>query len=285
MNDYSENYFTNPDGLKQFYRDYNHVGDGVPVVLCLPGLTRNSRDYAEIASHMAKTCRVIVVDQRGRGYSDWDPDPSRYRPDVYVSDMMALLAHLRVSKVIAFGTSLGGLMTFMMAAMHPGVLLGAVINDIGPEVDPKGVNRIKSFVGKIAPPTTWDEAVAVSKAASKTAFPKFTDNDWLWLAKKLYVEEDGKITAQYDPAISKNFDATDTETPPDLWPIFDLSAGVPMVVLRGALSDIMSAETLEKMATRHPDLVPVTVPDKGHTPLMTEPESLKAIDAFLERCR
>jgi len=285
LSNYSEKNFTNPDGLRQYYRDYNQAGPDAPVLLCLPGLTRNSRDYAEVADHIAKSCRVIVADQRGRGLSDWDPDPTRYRPDVYVSDMMALLAHIGVSKIIAFGTSLGGLMTFMMAAMHPGTLVGAVVNDIGPEVDPAGVNRIKSFVGKMAPPKTWAEAIAASKATSRNAFPKFDDDDWLWLAKKLYTEKGGQLVADYDPAISTNFDATDTETPPDLWPVFDLSANIPVVVLRGALSDILSAATLEKMAARHTDLTPVTVPDKGHTPLMTEPECLVAIDALVEKCR
>ena len=285
MSDYSENYFTNPDGLRQFYRDYNTAGEGAPVVLCMAGLTRNTRDFAGAATHMAKTCRVITVDQRGRGNSDWDPDPSRYRPDVYVSDMMALLAHLGVSKIIGFGTSLGGLMTFMMAAMHPGTLVGALINDIGPEIDPAGITRIKSYVGKGTPPETWDDAVALVKSASFASFPKFSEDEWLWFTRKLFADKDGKPVAQYDPLISKNFDANDDQSAPDLWPVFDLSAGIPLVVTRGVHSDILSAETLEKMAARHPDLTAVTVADRGHTPLLTEPECIPAIDALIEKCR
>jgi len=285
LKNYSENTFTNPDGLKQYYRDYDHAGAGAPVVLCMAGLTRNTRDFAEVADHLARTCRVIAVDQRGRGNSDWDPDPSRYRPDVYVSDMMALLGHLNVPKVIAFGTSLGGIMTFMIAAMHPGTLKGALINDIGPEIDPAGITRIKSYVGKGTPPATWADAVALVKSASFASFPKFSEDEWLWFTRKLFTDKDGKPVAQYDPAISKNFDANDDQSSPDLWPVFDLSAGIPMVVTRGIHSDILSAETLSKMAARHPDLTAVTVADRGHTPLLTEPECVPAIDALIEKCR
>jgi len=285
LTDYSDNYFTNPDGLKQYYRDYNTAGEDAPVVLCMPGLTRNSKDYEGAAAYLAKTCRVVCVEQRGRGNSEWDPDPSRYRPDVYVADMMALLKHLDISQVIAFGTSLGGLMTIMIAAMHPGTLKGAIINDIGPEVDPKGIARIKSYVGKGRPAKDWAQAIGVVKLANAKVYPKFNEEEWGWFTRKLYVEKDGRVIAQYDPAISQNFEDTEDQSAPDLWPIFDMIKSVPTVVLRGALSDILAADTLEKMAARHPDLVPVTVPDKGHVPLMTEPECTAAYDTLLEKCR
>jgi len=283
MTDYSENTFTNPDGLKQYYRDYNMAGDSAPAVLCMPGLTRNSKDFDGVAAHMAKTCRVICVEQRGRGNSEWDPEPTRYRPDVYVADMMALLEHLGLKKIIAFGVSLGGLMTMMMAAMHPGTLQAAIINDIGPEVDPKGIARIKSYVGKGIPPQTWDEAVAAVKGSNTGVYPKFTDADWLWFTKKLYKDVAGKPVLQYDPALSQNFNEDDSQAAPDLWPVFGMMKDIPVVALRGALSDILSAETLARMAKEHPDLDPVTVPDKGHVPLMTEPECLSAIDTLLKK--
>jgi len=284
LTDYTDNYFTNPDGLKQYFRDYNTAGDDAPVVLCMPGLTRNSKDYEGVAPHLAKSCRLICIEMRGRGNSDWDPDPSRYRPDVYVADTMALLAHLGVSEVIGFGTSLGGLMAIMMAAMHPGTMKGMIINDIGPEIDPAGIRRIKSYVGKGNPPKDWEQAIAAVKFVNADVYPNFTEAEWDWFTRKLYDEVDGKLQAQYDPAISQNFEANDDQAAPNLWPIFDLIKGVPMVVLRGERSDILSAETLEKMAIRHPDLVPVTVPDKGHVPLMTEPECLGAIDPLIARC-
>jgi pimeloyl-ACP methyl ester carboxylesterase len=280
---YSEHTFTNPDGLKQYYRDFNTAGEGAPTVLCMPGLSRNSKDFEGIATHMAESCRVICVEQRGRGNSEWDPDPTRYRPDVYVADMMALLEHLGLKQVIAYGVSLGGLMTIMIGAMHPSTLKAAIINDIGPEVDPKGIARIKGYVGKGSPPESWDQAIVAVKAANAGVYPKFSDAEWEWFTRKLYDEKDGKLVVQYDPAISQNFESDDSQSAPDLWPVFDMLKDIPLVVLRGGLSDILSAETLEKMAARHPDLVPVTVPDKGHVPLMTEPECLAAVDALLKK--
>lgn len=283
MAEYTDQYFTNPDGLKQYYRDYNTAPEGAPTVLCMPGLTRNSKDFAGIASHMAATCRVICVEQRGRGNSQWDPEPGRYRPDVYIADMKALLEHLGIKHVIAFGVSLGGLMTMMMGAMMPGTLIGAIINDIGPEVDHTGIARIKSYVGKGTPPTTWDEAVAAVKTSNTGVYPTFTEDDWRAFTEKLYTDEGGKPVLQYDPALSQNFNEEESQSAPDLWPFFAMLKDIPMVVLRGEVSDILSAETLLRMAMEHPDLDPVTVPDKGHVPLMTEPECITAVDALIKK--
>ncbi|SDE40031.1 alpha/beta fold hydrolase [Kordiimonas lacus] len=283
MADYTDEYFTNPDGLKQHYRDYNQAGDNAPVVLCMPGLTRNGRDFEAIAEHLSDRCRVICVEQRGRGQSDWDPNPSRYLPVTYVADMMALLAHLGVDKVIAIGTSLGGLMTIMIQAMHPGKLQAAVINDIGPEIDPKGIERIKSYVGKGTPPETWEAAVEAVKTANAGVYPAFTEEDWRWYTENLYEDVDGKLAVMYDPAISQNFNSEESQSSPDLWPFFKALHSIPMVVLRGGISDILSAETLERMAREHPDLVPVTVPGIGHVPLMREPECKQAIDELVGR--
>ncbi len=284
LTNYIEAYFTNPDGLKQFYRDYNEAPTGAPTVLCMPGLTRNSKDFANIASHMSDRCRVVCVEQRGRGLSEWDPDPSRYRPDVYVNDMIALLRHIGVKQVIAFGTSLGGLMTIMMNALHPGLLIGAIINDIGPVVDETGITRIKSYVGKGTPPTTWTEAIKAVKQANTGVYPKFSEDDWEAFTKKLYTDVNGTPVLQYDPAISKNFEDTNDQSAPDLWGIFSSLYNIPVVTLRGELSDILSAETLAEMTERHPDLTPVTVADKGHVPMMTEPECIEAIDALIGKC-
>ncbi|MEX0298630.1 MAG: alpha/beta fold hydrolase [Kordiimonas sp.] len=283
MTDYTEAYFTNPDGLKQFYRDYNCAPKDAPTILCMPGLTRNSKDFADIAAHMADRCRVICVEQRGRGLSHWDPDPTRYRPDVYVNDMMVLLKHIDVQQVIAFGTSLGGLMTIMMSALHPGTLIGAIINDIGPVVDPVGIARIKSYVGKGTPPTTWADAIEAVKHANTGVYPKFTESDWESFTRKLYIDVNDKPVLQYDPTISRNFEDTNDQSAPDLWGIFSSLYNIPVVTLRGALSDILSAETLSEMTKRHPDLTPVTVPDKGHVPMMTEPECIEAIDTLIEK--
>ena len=281
--DYSDEYFTNPDGLKQHYRDYNLAPEGAPTILCMPGLTRNAKDFAYIADHLKDRCRLICVDQRGRGLSEWDPDPNRYSPTTYVGDMIALLSHLGLDEIITLGTSLGGLMTIMMNAMQPGVIKAAIINDIGPEIDPKGIERIKSYVGLGTPPETWAEAVAGVKKANPGVYPKFTDEDWLNYARALYDDIDGKPVSQYDPAIRNNFDTNDDQSAPDLWPLFAQMHHIPMVVLRGELSDILAAGTLERMANEHPDLVPVTVPNVGHVPLMNEKVAQDAIDNLIQR--
>ena len=281
--DFKDGYFTNPDGLRQHYRDYDHAGARAPVVLCMAGLTRNARDFEDIADHLKDRCRVICIEQRGRGDSEWDPKPERYQPVTYVGDMIALLDHLGIDQIIAIGTSLGGLMTLIMAAMHPGRLQAAIINDIGPEVDPRGIERIKSYVGKGTPPESWDDVLAATKTANSGVYPNFDDDDWLWMAKKLFGEVDGVPVARYDPAISQNLNNDTNQSAPDLWPVFKALHSVPTVVLRGELSDILAADVLERMADEHPDLVPVTVPGLGHVPIMREAESQAAIDALVSR--
>lgn len=283
MAEYQDCFFTNTDGLKQHYRDYNTAPEGAPVVLCMPGLTRNPKDFSDIADHLADRCRIIAIANRGRGKSDYDTDPSRYMPMTYVADVMALLKHLGIDQVIAIGTSLGGLMTILMGALHPGTLKAAVINDIGPEVDPVGIARIKSYVGKGTPPETWDDAVAGVKRANAGVYPDFSEDDWRWYTENLYEDVGGKPVVQYDPAISQNFENADDQSAPDLWPFFKAMHTVPTVVLRGELSDILSAATLTRMADEHPDLTPVTVPNLGHVPLMREPECKATIDELIAR--
>lgn len=280
---FTDEYFTNGDGLRQHYRDYNTAGPDAPVVLCMPGLTRNARDFEEIAAHMADRCRVIAVEQRGRGLSDWDPDPARYLPITYVGDMLTLIDTLGLKDVIAFGTSLGGLMTMILQALKPGVWRAAIINDIGPEIDKNGIERIKSFVGKTTAPASWEEAVATTRRLGTPMFPNFTDAQWVAMAHKLYADVDGKPVIQYDPDISKNFEGQPDQAAPDLWPVFTAMKSLPMLVLRGELSDILSAATLEKMASGHPDLTAVTIPGVGHAPMLWEQESYDAVDAFLAR--
>ncbi len=283
MKPYSDEYFTNPDGLRQHYRDYHTAAPAAPVVLCMPGLTRNAKDFEEVAEHLADRCRVICVEQRGRGLSDRDPDPARYQPITYVADMMALLAHLGVDQVIALGTSLGGVMTILMQALHPGVFSAAILNDIGPEVDPVGLKRIQGYVGKSAPPASWDEAIAQVKAANNGIFPQFTEADWDQFTRKLYIEADGTISADYDPLISQNLNQDEQAAAPDLWTVFSAMEGIPLLVIRGELSDILSEITLGVMAQVHPDMSAVTVPGVGHAPLLREPECLAAIDALINR--
>lgn len=280
---YTDQYFTNPDGLKQHYRDYNLASEEAPVILCMPGLTRNARDFEEIAEHLSERCRIICVEQRGRGLSDWDPEPSRYQPVTYVADMMALLDHLHIKQVIALGTSLGGIMTILIQAMHSGILIAAILNDIGPEVDPKGLARIQGYVGKGAPPQSWDEAIAQLKSGNSEVYPNFSAAEWEWFTRKLYTEKAGVPVADYDPAISQNLNANEDQAAPDLWSVFVAMSTIPVVVLRGELSDILSVDTLGVMAQVHPDLISVTIPGVGHAPLLREPECIEAIDRLIGR--
>ena len=281
MTAYKDQYFTNPDGLKQHYRDYKPVDDDALAVLCMPGLTRNARDFEEIAEHLSQRCRVICVDMRGRGLSEWDPEPARYQPMTYVADMIALLEHLQIKQVVALGTSLGGIMAILMQAMHAGVLMAAILNDIGPEVDPRGLTRIQGYVGKGSPPQSWDEAIEQVKSANSGVFPGFNESDWAWFARKLFTEKAGVPAADYDPAISQNLNSEDGEAAPDLWPVFSTMSSIPVLVLRGEISDILSARTLGVMSQVHSGLTPVTVPGVGHAPLLTEPECKEAIDKLI----
>lgn len=280
---YTDAYFTNTDGLRQHYRDYNNAPIGAPVVLCMPGLSRNAKDFGFIADHLSNKCQLICVEQRGRGLSDWDPKPERYTPATYVEDMFTLLEHLGVEKVIALGTSLGGLMTIMMQALKPGVFKAAIINDIGPEIDPKGIERITSYIGKGTPPKTWKEAIDSVKFANRGVYPDFGEEDWAMLANFTFKDDNGIPVSQYDPAIRQNFENNRDQSAPDLWPLFDALKTIPMVVLRGELSDILSASTLKRMAEAHPDLTPVTVKGLGHVPLMREIEAKNAIDELVNR--
>lgn len=282
MSEARDVHYMSADGLRLYARDYAGPQATALTVLCLPGLTRNSRDFADLATELCKSYRVICPDQRGRGRSAYDPDPSRYQPLTYVADMWALLDHLGIARVAIVGTSLGGIMAMIMAAARPDRILGAVLNDIGPVVDPAGIARIQSYVGKTLPPAAWDEAVAQAKTINGDIFPHFDEARWRQFTRQLYRDDgQGRPILDYDPAISQNVDAGNA-VPPDLWPLFDALKATPLVVIRGATSDILSAETMAKMLARHPQLVAVEVPGVGHAPLLDEPAALDAIAGFLK---
>lgn len=281
---YQDIFYKSSDGLTLYARDYD---DGIdkPVVLAMHGLTRNSADFHELALHLKDRFRVVAVDQRGRGRSDYDPDPSQYRPDIYCSDMFHLLELLGLRKVISIGTSMGGLMTMMMASQQPEIFRAAIINDIGPEIAPEGLDRITGYVGATRNFASWEEAAdAIEIQQSAEVFPIYTAKDWMAFAKRVCKETaEGRIEFAYDPALANPFKADQTASSPvDMWPFFDGLKSVPVLTIRGERSDILSAETLEKMRQSHPDFKGVIIPDIGHAPILTEPESLTEIDAFLE---
>jgi pimeloyl-ACP methyl ester carboxylesterase len=252
-------------------------------VLCLPGLTRNSRDFAALAAHLTRQHEVLAVDLRGRGQSAWDPDPTHYQLPTYVRDAWTLLDSRGLDRFIVIGTSLGGLMAMTMAATEPLRVAGVVLNDIGPEIDPAGLRRIASYVGQLPAVTNWNEAIAQTKSVYGLALPGLTDDQWSDYARRGYRENDNGIPVpDVDPKIAEVFRRPRTGDP-DLWALFRRLASVPMLVIRGGLSDILSLDTLNRMIREKANLSHVTIAQRGHAPLLDEPQCLMAIDDFLMR--
>lgn len=272
------------DGLTLHYRDYAPHGGGEAraTVLCLPGLTRNARDFEDLAAHLAgRGHRVLCADLRGRGGSAFAPDPMTYVPAVYVRDIAALLDANGLAEVAIVGTSLGGILAMIIAAAMPYRLLGAVLNDIGPDLDPAGMAWIAQFVGKSVPVATWDEAAAAIQKGETAFYPDFGPGDWMRQAKRRFVHmADGRLRADYDLDIAKPFAVA--FAPVSLWPFFASFREIPVLAVRGGLSDLLSAEGFARMKQVKPDLEQVTVPNRGHVPLFNEPEIAPVLDRFLE---
>jgi pimeloyl-ACP methyl ester carboxylesterase len=248
--------------------------------VCLPGLTRNSRDFVELATHLAERYRVLTPDLRGRGNSQWDPQITNYHPKVYYQDVLQLLNAEASGPAAIIGTSLGGILAMSLAAMAADRIAGIVINDIGPELAPEGVARIAGYVGVRGAPGTWANAIEQVKANYAGAFPDFTDADWSAYARASHRERaDGTVIADYDPGIGEAMRAS-SGSPFNLWPIW-AAIQQPVLAIRGSRSDILSAATFERMLREKPALVRIEVPNRGHVPLLNEPAVLAAIDAFL----
>jgi len=284
MADYRDLWYQSPDGLRLYAREYPCAGDDADsgTVLCMHGLSRNSVDFDGLACHLRDAYRVLAVDQRGRGRSAYDPVPDHYTPATYVADMFTLLDELALDEVVLVGTSMGGLMSLLMAAAQPERIRAIVINDIGPEVDPRGIARIQSYVGRDVPVTNWAEAVARARQIAGVAYPDFSEAEWLDLARGIFREEDGRFRLDYDPAIARPM-AQDSAgaVPPDLWRVFEAVSTVPMLLIRGELSDILSRDCVAAMQARKPDLGVVEIPRRGHAPTLNEPTAREAIDRFL----
>jgi pimeloyl-ACP methyl ester carboxylesterase len=279
---FHECHWTSADGLQLYYRDYPGPDDRPPL-LCLHGLTRNSRDFATIAERYAGEFRVITLDFRGRGQSDRDPTPANYVPNVYANDVLGLLNALGIDEAIFFGTSLGGLVTMIVAALEGGRIAGSILNDIGPDIDPEGLRRIGSYVGTSTRFRDWDEA-AVHVASLGGGLPaRFTDADWARIARQLCREQDGEVVLDYDRAIADVFKVEPSDPPFDMWPLFRALSANPVLVLRGEVSDLLTAATAERMAAEGPEVEIVTIPGIGHAPWLDEPEAVAAVDRFLSR--
>ena len=271
---YVDVFYQSDDGLRLYARDYPGPARDAPVVLCLPGLTRNSKDFDALAEVLQKTHRVICPDQRGRGRSQRDADASRYHPVRYVQDMFTLLDLLGMTRVVVIGTSLGGLMAMFMMATSADRITAVVLNDVGPEVDPRGLARIASYVGKTVPPGDWDAAAQQAADINGVAFPDYQLKDWQAMAREVYIQEGNTPVLDYDPGIAQGFSSGTAA--PNLWPLFEKMGNKPLLVIRGETSDILAADTVDKMAQRLPHLVAQSVSGRGHAPTLNEPEARAA---------
>lgn len=275
-------YFESADGLMLFYREYPAQSSDRLPVMCLPGLTRNSRDFEALALRLQRAGRrVLTPDLRGRGRSQYDPNWANYHPGTYLGDLERLQAAAEAQRVVIVGTSLGGILAMLIAATRPQALAGAVLNDVGPEIASEGLQRISKYVGRHTPVGNWEEAAAQARATYGLALPGLTDEEWLDFARRSYVDVDGVPRLDMDPMIGEAVRAAPAGAAPDLWPAYAALGPLPALALRGELSDVLSEATFERMGREKPDLRRVSVAGRGHPPLLDEPECLAAIDEFI----
>ncbi len=278
---FADRFWTSRDGLKLHFRDYPGRTDRPPL-LCLPGLTRNARDFSHVAERLAGDWRVICPDLRGRGDSAYAKDSSTYNPLQYAEDLGLLLEQEGIERFVALGTSLGGLLTMIVAMTQPDRLAGAMLNDVGPEIAPEGLERIRSYVGQGRSFPTWMHAARSLEEAQGAVFPNYQIADWLAMAKRCMVlGSNGRVVFDYDMKIAEPFSQPGGEAGVDMWPGIDGLQGRPVLLLRGELSDILSADVLAKMAARLDDCEAVTVPAVGHAPMLDEPVAVAAMDRLL----
>ena len=290
MSEYNDFWYSSSDGLRLYARDYSSAlnkNKKAKTILCMHGLTRNSADFEDICRVLADRYRLIVVDQRGRGLSEYDPDSTNYNLLVYVQDMFLLLNRLGLSSVILMGTSMGGMMAMIMAAIKPEMVQAIIINDIGPEIAKQGLDRLKKYVGKSVHITNWDEAAKQTAAINGIAFPEANDQFWLKFAKRLYrIDNKGCPVLAYDPAIADpltNNDKTsdDKSVAPNLWSVYEQILDKPILLICGELSDILDAECVLKMQQKKADIEILEIPNVGHAPLLSEADVEPAIVNFL----
>jgi pimeloyl-ACP methyl ester carboxylesterase len=283
---FTDRRWTSADGLSLYARDYaGSAGPAKLPVIAIHGLTRNSADFEGIAPLIAQTGRrLLAIDVRGRGQSDRAPDPMTYQPATYAQDVLALLQQAGIEKAVFMGTSMGGLITMALAAIRSKVIAGAIINDVGPEVAKEGLARIAAYSGQPVDTPTWADAAAYAKRINAVAFPHYTDADWDAFARRTFtVGTEGAPILNYDPDIAVPIRAAGARAlVPNLWPMFGkLTRGRPVLLVRGANSDLLSEEIAAKMRKRAPRMDFVEVPDVGHAPMLDEPEARAAIFPFL----
>lgn len=289
MADHSERWWRTRDGLSLFARDYAGAsGEARLPVVCLHGLTRNSKDFEDVAPRLASSGRrVIVPDVRGRGRSDRDPNPNNYRPPAYARDVLALLDSLGIARAVFVGTSMGGIIIMTLAALRRRAIAAAVLNDVGPEVGREGVDRILSYAGKPVRLGSWDDAVDYVRRVNGAAFPDYSDEDWRRFAFRTFRDAGGKPAFDFDPAIMVPLAKGRVKTSSLAARLLfrRLAKGRPTLLIRGGRSDLMTEQIAAKMKRWAPSMQQAVVPNVGHAPMLSEPEAVKAIDAFLAGVR
>ena len=285
---FSDFFYSAPDGFKLHARIYGEANSAPWPVVCLPGLTRNARDFHELALHLsarsATARKVIAFDYRGRGQSAYDPDISHYNVGVEAGDVLAGLAALNIGEAAFIGSSRGGLIIHVLGMMRPAVLKAIVFNDIGPVIEAAGLAHIRSYLDPSPKPKTRAEVVSGQRGAHGGDFPALVEADWERMASALYRETNAGLMPDFDPRLVETLAGLDlTQKLPDLWPQFEALAKIPMLTIRGARSRLLSTETLEQMRKRHPDIETITVEGQGHAPFLETGSLPGAIAAFLDR--
>ncbi len=272
------------DALNLFARHYPAPHSTRRPLLCLPGLTRNHRDFHDVAAALSAPGphqrAVYCLDYRGRGGSDWDSDWKNYAVPIEMLDVIDFLFMQELHEVAILGTSRGGLISMLLAAAQPSLVGPVILNDIGPVVETDGLTRIATFVGRIPLPRTWDEATRLVAAANTAQFPNISYETWGEVARQLFNEKNGQPDHGYDPELKNAMSVLDGPMP-ELWPQFGALSRVPVMVIHGQKSDILSAKTVDAMARHHPNLTTLTIPDEGHAPLLKDADSISKISQFL----
>jgi len=275
---------TSKDGLRLYARDYgSRISPTTPVV-CLPGLTRNSKDFHDLATHLSQSRRVLCLDYRGRGRSEYDRNHKNYSPVIEVSDTLDVMTAAGINHAVIVGTSRGGILAMIMAVVRPTALKAVVLNDIGAEIAIEGLLRISGYVGNMPDPKNWNEAMITLKKMAQAHFPTLDDDEWMAFARNTFRDEKGYPRSDYDPALRytlpKIISASDAKIP-KLWAQFNALKNIPTLVIRGENSDLLTKETLEKMQKAHNKMDSITIENRGHTPFLNEIQALAAIDKLI----
>ena len=281
-------FVTAPDGLKLHVRRHGRRGTSALPVVCLPGLARTTADFDELAAALAgreQDRQVIAVDYRGRGRSEYDRNPDNYSLAVELADLLAVLTALDIGRAVMVGTSRGGILAMLLATARPAAIAGVVLNDIGPVIEPMGLVRIKSYVGKLPSPRNFEEGAEILRRLFDAQFSKLDGEAWLAASRRTWRDREGRLVPTYDVRLAKTLQSIDLERPlPSLWKEFDALRNAPMLVIRGANSDVLSEDMVAAMRERRDAMETLVVPDQGHAPLLAEPDVIRGIAGFAANC-